>query len=320
MKILITGASGFIGTHITSYATDQQHQVVAGIRQSSSIAHLADSTATVRTLSYHSETLLEEELKEIRDEFGSFDSIIHNVGLTKSFTPQRLFEVNQDLPVRLAGIVQKLGLLTAGGKFVFVSSLAARGPYGIFKPVTNYGLSKLQAEEQLRQMGLPLVIVRPTAVYGPGDAAFLKLFRVIKFNFAPLLAKPTQQLTFIFARDLARMLVDYAPQQPENTIIAATDGLTYSPKSLYGSIGAAIGKNPVTIRIPGFVMLPVAHMNQLFSKMFNQQAVLTPEKMNELTADWTLSDTDFHPKEFIFTSLSDGLKQSAEHYRKNGLL
>ena len=264
--------------------------------------------------------IVNQEMEELKQLYGTFDLIIHNAGLTKAFDPKKLFETNQVLTINLARLVEKLGLLSSKGKFVYVSSLAARGPYGIRKPVTNYGRSKLLAEEQLLKMSLPLVIVRPTAVFGPGDAAFLKLFKAIKMNIAPLLAKPTQQLTFIFARDLARLLVDYAPAQPNKTIIAATDGKNYAPGELYNTIGDSIGKKPITIRIPSFVMMPYAHANEFFAKIFKGQPVLTPEKMNELTADWTIEADDITPKDFIFTSLSDALKESAEHYRQNGLL
>ncbi|MEQ9101966.1 MAG: NAD(P)-dependent oxidoreductase [Imperialibacter sp.] len=320
MKVLVIGASGFIGTHIVKYAVSQKHQVVAGVRKSSSTDHLHELQVPAAVFSYDSDELLSQEIAQLKQLYGKFDLIIHNAGLTKAFDPKKLFTTNQLLTVKMAELVEKQELLSAKGKFVYVSSLAARGPYGVLKPVTNYGRSKLLAEEQLLKMSLPVVIVRPTAVFGPGDAAFLKLFKAIKMNIAPLLAKPTQQLTFIFARDLARLLVDYAPAQPDKTIIAATDGKNYSPGELYSCIGDCIAKKPVTIRIPSFIMMPYAHANEFFAKIFKGQPVLTPEKMNELTADWGIAEGDITPKDFIFTSLSDALKESAEHYRQNGLL
>jgi nucleoside-diphosphate-sugar epimerase len=320
LKVLVIGASGFIGTHIVKYAVSQKHQVVAGVRKSSDTSQLQKLQVPSTVFSYHSGELLAKEMEELKQLYGTFDLIIHNAGLTKAFDPKKLFETNQLLTVKLASLVQKLGLLSPKGKFVYVSSLAARGPYGVLKPVTNYGRSKLLAEEQLLKMSLPVVIVRPTAVFGPGDSAFLKLFKAINRNIAPLLAKPTQKLTFIFARDLARLLVDYAPAQPDKTIIAATDGKNYTPGELYSCIGDSIKKKPLTIRIPSFIMMPYAHANEFFAKILKGQPVLTPEKMNELTADWAIAAGDVTPKDFIFTSLRDALKESAEHYRQNGLL
>jgi nucleoside-diphosphate-sugar epimerase len=320
LKILVVGATGFIGTHITQYAVSQGHQVVAGVRGSSDTSSLRELKVPVTSFSYGSYELLEEEIASLKQEHGTFDLIIHNAGLTKSFDTARLFAANKELPVTFAGLCQKIGLLATAGKFVFVSSLAARGPNGVMKPVTTYGRSKLAAEEQLLQMDLPLVIVRPTAVFGPGDAAFLKLFRAIKWRFAPLLAKPTQKLTFIFAKDLARLLVDYAPAQPANTVMAATDGTTYSPAELYSTIGKSIGSKPLTFRIPSLIMLPYAHTNAAIAKIIKTQPVLTPEKLNELAADWAITESDVVPKDFIFTSLGDALKQSADFYKKNGLL
>ncbi len=320
MKILIIGASGFIGTHLVAYAVSQKHQVVAGVRKSSNTEHLKKLQVPSTTLTYQSEEALGKEISELKQLYGTFDLIIHNAGLTKAFDPDELFAINHRLTIALVRHIEKASLLSPKGKLVYVSSLAARGPYGVLQPVTSYGKSKLKAEHDLLKMSLPIVMVRPTAVFGPGDAAFLKLFKAIKLNIAPLLASPAQQLTFIFARDLAKLLIDYAPLQDDKTIIAATDGKTYSPKELYRSIGESINRKPLTVRIPSFIMMPYAYANEFFAKILKSKPVLTPEKMKELTADWTITEEDVTPKDFIFTSLSDALKESADHYRQNGLL
>lgn len=320
MKILVTGASGFIGTHIVEYATRSGHTVVSGVRQTSRVEPLKIFPTHIRPFSYGDEASLENELTELKNQFGSFQLIIHNAALTKSTHAANLFETNHHLAVRFARAIQKCRLLSDTGKFVFVSSLAARGPDGFYQPVTSYGKSKLLAEQELLSMGLPLVLVRPTAVYGPGDAEFLKLFKVIKWGLAPLLAPASQKLTFVYVKDLARLLIDLAVHLRDQTILTVTDGHTYSPSVFYAEVGKSIKRSPLRIRIPVPLSLTYAHLNALISRLARHNPTLNPEKMKELLSDWTLSDKDNRPEGFYFTSLTDGLAETAGHYKTLGLL
>lgn len=320
MKILITGASGFVGSHLVRYATEKEHTVVSAVRSSSSISHLKALPTHVHTFSYESESLFEKEIIQLKKDFGSFDLVIHNAALTKSIDSSKLFDTNHKMAIRLARFVEKHELLGKAGKFVFVSSLAARGPDNILKPVTSYGSSKLLAEQEMLQLNLPLVIVRPTAVYGPGDSEFLKLFKVIKWRIAPLIAHPGQKLSFIYVKDLARLLVDYAISQPNRSIITATDGSIYSPTVFYSEVGKSIGVNPLCISIPFPLTMAYSHANFFLSHIFRHNPTLNPEKMRELTADWTPSHKDNPPEGFYFTSLIDGLAETASHYKNLGLL
>ena len=320
MKILVTGANGFIGTQIIEHATRGGHTVVSGVRQNSRVDHLKNFPTHILPISYHNIELLENQLSELKIQFGSFQLIIHNAALTKSTHAANLFETNHHLAIRFARAVQKCGLLSDTGKFVFVSSLAARGPDGFYQPVTSYGKSKLLAEHELLGMSLPLVLVRPTAVYGPGDAEFLKLFKVIKWGIAPLLAPASQKLSFVYVKDLARLLIDHTLHLPVQTTLTVTDGHTYSPTLFYSEVGKSIGRNPLSIRIPGPLTLAYAHLNALVSRLTRHNPTLNPEKMKELLSDWTLSDKDNRPEGFYFTSLKDGLAETASHYKTLGLL
>ena len=320
MKILVTGANGFIGTHIVEHATRSGHTVVAGVRPESRVEHLNVFPTHISPFSYRDVELLENELTELKNQFGSLQLIIHNAALTKSTHAANLFETNHQLAVRFARSVKKCGLLSDTGKFVFVSSLAARGPDGFYQPVTSYGKSKLLAEQELLSMDLPLVLVRPTAVYGPGDAEFLKLFKVIKWGIAPLLAPASQKLSFVYVKDLARLLIDHAMHLPDQTTLTVTDGHTYSPTFFYSEVGKSIGRNPLSIRIPGPLTLAYAQLNAFFSQLARHNPTLNPEKMKELLSDWTLSDKDNPPEGFYFTSLKEGLAETARHYKTLGLL
>jgi len=320
LNILITGASGFVGSHLVEYAVAQSNFVISGVRSSTNLAHLQGLNTIVQPLSYASEPQLIVELNSLKDRFGKIDLVIHNAGLTKSVDRASLFEVNQHTTIRLAKSIVSSGLLSPGGKFIYVSSLAARGPSALLEPVTTYGRSKLHAERELLKLDLPTVIVRPTAVYGPGDTEFLKLFKVLKLRIAPTLSHPKQKLTFIYVKDLARLLVDFAPLLPSKSIIAVTDNDVYTPSQFYKAIGESIGINPLQIRIPSLLVAGYAHFNVSVAKVFRHRPTLNPEKLRELIGDWDLQIEDNRPEGFYFTDLNQGLAETAGYYKTLGLL
>src|SRR5690606_33706630 len=104
---------------------------------------------------------------------------------------------------------------------------------------------------------------------------------------APIIAPPTQKLSFIYVKDLARLLIDFAALQPNGSIITATDGGIYTPASFYAEVGKSIGVNPLCVRVPLPLTMAYSHANAFFSNLFRHNPTLNPEKMRELTADWT---------------------------------
>lgn len=320
MKILITGASGFVGSHLAEYASGNAQLLISCVRNSSNIVHLQSLNTHIRVLNYQSQSELEKELLLLKQKFGTLDLIIHNAGLTKSTDRASLFDANQHNTQRLAKSIVACGMLSSGGKFIYVSSLAARGPSALREPVTTYGQSKLYAERELLKLDLPTVIVRPTAVYGPGDTEFLKLFKVLKLRIAPTLSHPKQKLTFVYVKDLVRLLVDFAHLLPSKSIITVTDNSIYTPAEFYKAIGASIGISPLQIRIPSFLVAAYAHFNGSLANVFGHRPTLNPEKLKELVADWDLQNEDNRPEGFYFTDLNQGLAETASYYKALGLL
>src|ERR1700712_3019948 len=169
-KLLITGASGFLGYHLIETALLQDYEVFAGVRKSSSTGHLDKNKVTIIEMDM-SDT---DSIKKLLEQHG-IKYIIHAAALTRAKTESDYNFSNATLTRNLANAAADTGI----SKFVFISSLAALGPSAdghpvkedaIPQPVTWYGKSKLLAENYLKEISnLPFIVLRPTAVYGPRE-------------------------------------------------------------------------------------------------------------------------------------------------------
>jgi UDP-glucose 4-epimerase len=178
-KILITGASGFIGSHLVDEALRLGYDVVAGIRPTSSREFLADPRIRFITLDYGTPTTLAGQLQRER-----FNYIIHNAGTTGTKGQGDFLAANVEITKHLLQAIRESGALPE--TFLYISTLAAQGPGNpatmqplqagdAERPLSAYAKSKLMAERLVSSAGFPIVILRPTAVFGPRDRDFLNV-------------------------------------------------------------------------------------------------------------------------------------------------
>ena len=201
-KVLITGASGCLGFHLIEAALEKDLEVYAGVRRTSNIKHLSHLPIS---FIYPDLSDLKSLTEEVRK--GKFDYIIHAAGIMRAQTEVQYNVVNAEYASNMAQAVKYSEIPIK--KFVYISSLAALGPLNSLngminesmepKPVTQYGKSKLLSETKLQTLSLPLIILRPTAIYGPRDTQFLILFKSIKRGIEPYIGSIIQRLTHIAA-------------------------------------------------------------------------------------------------------------------------
>ena len=183
-RVLITGASGFLGYHLLLSALQENVEVFAAVRKNSQIGHLKNLPINYLYLDYQ-----DVDGMSILLAHNKINYIIHAAGVTKAVKQKTYNDINSTYSVNLARAAQALGSLFK--KMVFISSLASIGPLNDFEnsineqtsptPVTAYGRSKLLAEKELAKIGIPLIILRPTAVYGPRDKdVFIMLKRLVR--------------------------------------------------------------------------------------------------------------------------------------------
>jgi nucleoside-diphosphate-sugar epimerase len=211
-----------------------------------------------------------------------------------------------------------LAAATAGGvrRFVNVSSLAAREPN-----LSLYGASKARAEELVHSSGLDWAIVRPPAVYGPGDKETLELFRMAKLGI--MLMPPKGRVSVIHADDLSRLLLSLAEADaPSAILIEPDDGKPggWTHREFARALGEAVGGRPSVISSPGVLLRLAARADQLLRR---DRAKLTVDRAAYFShRNWVVEPKRAAPPGLWRPKIDtiEGLKQTAEWYRQQGWL
>jgi nucleoside-diphosphate-sugar epimerase len=201
------------------------------------------------------------------------------------------------------------------GRFVHVSSLAAREP-----DLSTYGWSKAEGEALVEASSLDWSIVRPPAIYGPGDMEMLELFKLAKHGLA--LLPPGGRLSAIEVGDLGRLLLALALTDAPGLTLDADDGTEggWSHKDFGVAIGAALGKRVATIALPRMLLMAGAHLDRIVR---GKGAKLTPDRVAYFChQDWVIDPARRPPADLWVPKVAtpDGLAATAAWYRAQGLL
>lgn len=328
MKVLLTGGSGFLGSHIAEQLSARGVEVRALVRASSDTRFL--------------KTLPKVELFDaaLSDADGlakamiGIDAIIHSAGVVKARNPAEFHEVNAAGTASLLDAAKKHTQNLK--RFVLVSSLAVAGPSedgkpvssdALPNPVTHYGRSKLAAERAARanKDALPITIIRPPLIYGPRDKEVLVFFQSVKLGVLPYMGSTARGMSAIFATDCADACIAALDKNvPSASTYFVEDGQTQTLGELVGHIEQAIGKRAwVRIPVPRRALEAAAIGSELFGKLSGKAVMLTRDKCNELfAAHWvcdsseTQRDLGWKPK----VPFATGARITADWYRKNGWL
>ena len=301
MKLAITGGTGFVGSHLIDLAAAAGHQVHALARREQAAREGVEWIA--------GDLASREALERLVD---GVDAVIHVAG-TISGQSAAAFELGN-----VAGTLAMLAAATAGGvhRFVHVSSLAAREP-----KLSLYGGSKCRAEELVHSSGLDWAIVRPPAVYGPGDKETLELFRMAKLGL--MLMPPRGHVSVIHADDLSRLLLALAgPAAPGNILIEADDGKPggWTHREFARALAAAVGTKAAVISSPGILLRLAARADQLLR---GEKAKLTIDRAAYFSHhNWVVEPKRACPPQLWRPQIDtmQGLAETADWYRAQNWL
>jgi nucleoside-diphosphate-sugar epimerase len=301
MKLAITGGTGFVGSRLIDAALAAGQEVKALTRRAQ------EPRERVHWISGGLEE--REALKALVDDA---DAVIHVAGVINA-PDEAGFEQGN-----VVGTLAMLAAATAGGvrRFVQVSSLAAREPR-----LSLYGASKARAEELVESSGLDWAVVRPPAVYGPGDKETLELFKMAKRGL--VLLPPKGRVSLIHVDDLARLLVALVDRgTPKRLIIEPDDGTPggWSHKEFAKALGKAVGRRNVAVSAPRPLMRLAATIDRLVRR---ERAKLTLDRAAYFShPDWVVNSGRFPPPGLWHPRIEthDGLVQTARWYADQGWL
>lgn len=304
LMLALTGATGFVGGHTLAEALRRGHRVKAIARRPQparpGIEWIAGSLTDAQALA--------------RLVAGA-DALIHVAGVTNAGSQAGFDEGN---PIGTAFVRRAAGSLPA----VIVSSLAARAPW-----LSRYGASKRHAEDIARGFAGPVTIVRPPAVYGPGDHEFLPLFRLAKAGFLPVPAGA--RAAMIYGPDLAEALVALAedlagPGRSAGSVFEIDDGAGGHPQpEIARAIGRAVGRVVRPLPVPAPLLTAAAMLDTAASRLRGRLPGLSLDRARYLAhPDWTADSRAIRALGLWqpATGLDDGLAATAIWYRRKGLL
>jgi len=321
LLVALTGANGFLGKHILTQAAQPGNHVIAFVRSKDKLEEFSNNRqVTIIEESYLDNVLFVKKLQNLTTEFGLFDLFIHNAGLTNSLDTAPFFEVNVGLTKFIVKGLNSINALKVSGRIAYISSLAAHGPKNAHGPISSYGESKLAAEQIIKKSGFNYTIFRPTGIYGPGDTAFLPMFKSAKIGFHFDLSKKDQKLTLILSSDLAKLIVR-ANEYPNKILVSISDGHIYTQKELAKVFAQVFNKNVRYLRInPRLAIFGLLWSDKRHKKANNIPEV-TLEKYKEISQDWDVDDLNQHtPEDAAFLPLKEGFELTLRAYRQKSLI
>ena len=322
-KVLITGASGFLGFHIVTAAIENGLDVYAAVRKNSNIEHLKDLPVQYVYIDFEDEEAMFRQLTEHGIEY-----IIHAAGVTKAIRQDVYNKVNAGYTLNLAKAAERLG--DRFKKMVFISSLAAVGPLQnnddtitestTPRPVTAYGRSKLLAEQNLATVSIPTTILRPTAIYGPRDKDIFIVVKTVNSGLDPYIGKLLQQLSFVHAKDVADLSIKSLFVTDAVGIYNITDGNNYNRYQFADIIKNILKKKAFRFHIPMPLVKSLAFFLETTNGWLNKPSVINREKLYELAAKNWICDISKAKKDLAYApkfDLQSGLEDSLAWYTKN---
>lgn len=327
--MLLTGATGFVGSHAVEAFVASGWMVRALVRSPQKAAVLGDLPVELVSGSLEDEASLRAAAQGV-------DVVVHLAALTHARTAEEYAAAN------VAGTRRLVEAALRGGvrRFVYLSSLAASGPaahgrgvtaHDTPRPLTEYGRSKLAGERVVMDAGghreaaggMEVVILRAPAVYGPRDTDLYHFFRLAQRGVIPVPTGADRLLQMVHVADLARALVHAARAEGITGTYHIAESRCYTWQEVGRLVGAAVGRDVKVIRVPAALIAGLAAVSESASGVFGRSSIFNRDKARELLAPGWLCETEAARAALDYEAdipLADGLCATAQWYREQGWL
>jgi nucleoside-diphosphate-sugar epimerase len=318
-RVLLTGATGFVGSHIAQVLVEAGYDVLCGVRASSDPRWVCGLPVERVPLD------LKAGVGDLSRTLENVDLVVHAAGVTRASREQDYYSVNADGTRKLADAALGVGVR----RFVLISSLAARGPDDPTKdssdhPVSAYGRSKLEGEARLRSRGgeMETVALRPAAVYGPRDTDLLPLFRLARAGWLPIPSGPNL-LQPVYATDVAGAALAAAREPVGFGPFPVAESGRYTWEDVLTGLEKALGRRVRGVRLPAASFTLAGRAAELAARAFSALPVFDERRGRDLALyTWTC---DASPTERALgwraeVPLFEGLARTARWYARAGWL
>jgi dihydroflavonol-4-reductase len=326
-KSLVTGATGFIGSHLVDALLERGNEVRVLVRSSSSSEHLKGKKIEVFKGDY-------ADIASLKKAVEGVDYIYHVAGVTKALDEKTYIEGNVIATENL--LHATLAANPTLKRFLHVSSGAAAGPSPSAetpidetappKPVTLYGKTKLQAEEVCKRFfeKLPITIVRPSIIYGERDRDLLEHFKTVKRGIIPIFGFTEKKYDYLYVKDLIDGMIAAAESDKTKSEIYFLSGKAYTWQEVGEIAKKALGKSvAVKLVLPDWLSATVAAIVEDVNKAQGKISILNRDRARDgKERYWTFSTKkaeqafNFSPK----TTLEEGFQRTVNWYREQGWL
>ena len=320
-KILVTGATGFVGSHIVEELISKNHEIIATVRKSSNLKWIKDYPIQFEYCSLNDEEQLSKLLSEV-------EIVVHCAGVVRALNWDEYYKTNIEGTRNLVqtAIKNKKNLK----KFIYISSQAAMGPSSTEvpkqltekeNPVSNYGKSKLLAEQEIKKLNgiIPYTIIRPASVYGPRDKDIFIFFNLVKHHLK-LNTYNKKFIQLVFLKYIAKVISNVIKNENTyNKTYYLCDSNIYKWKSVAATIADTNNIKTIPIMLFDFIFKSVAFFYELVAKITKKPQVLSKEKIVEMLQTYWIADNSniIKDTDFEFVKLENGAKITYNWYLSN---
>ncbi|MGH7467493.1 MAG: NAD-dependent epimerase/dehydratase family protein [Longimicrobiales bacterium] len=324
-SLLITGVTGFVGSHVA--------EAVAG--RVSSIRALARSSSQrdrLEQLGFQYIAGSLEDAESVRGAVEGVEVVVHMAAATRAGSEAEFLRVNAQGTRTLADAIRQSR--HPPHRLVYLSSLAAAGPARNGRPVTAddepapltaYGRTKLAGERICSELSdfCQVIVLRPPAVYGPRERDLLEFFRLARWGVLPVPTGPARPLQMVHARDLARAVVMAATADRARGVYHIAEPSAHTWEEICRMLAGAVARRARLVKVPAALITAAAVLSEGWGKLIRQPSIFSRDKARELLAPGWLCETEAAQRDIGFRTeipLEQGLSETAKWYRAHGWL